>query len=155
MSRIDYHEDADFDDVRNIMAMGRFERNTKVAPRSKKGQKALRRLEAALLAMPQKRLAAGVIARPVWQLADEYEVCALGALAVHEGIDPLKLWNQWLDDEDGSYTADEIADELGPDLGMTPTLAWMVMDENDEVLGGKSPEERWERMLVWVRRHLK
>lgn len=170
MSRINYNED--WDDtaalLRGYAWMGNVERSLK----GKRGQVALRKLEAALEALPRGadgrgRLLNGSLLKPVPQLDNEYEVCALGALCLAEGMDPWKLFVTWekrdarsehwwqSDNDDRDYDADELM-KLGPDLGMSETMAWAIIEQNDESFGyGYTPEERWERVLEWVRSRLR
>lgn len=126
--------------------------------KGKVGQRELRELEAALLALPSKRLVQGT-------LADDDDVCAIGAYAKHKGVDISRF-----DPEDES-------DGVGIAAGMPPLVAWKVVAMNDlhfdtvwEVAHGPiqrghgqyqggipyvrdmTPEERYERMLAWVRK---
>lgn len=161
MSRIHY---TDIDDVRSLLSTGRWEQNIKTSLAGKRGQVALKKLEQALLALPRSldgrgRLIEGALVQPTPQLEDEYETCALGALALYEGKDPLELFLRWGDED--SYDAYDIM-EIGPDLGISKTMAWAIMEENDEMFGGFNrfgkpitPEERWEKMLAWVRKQIK
>lgn len=152
--------------------------------RGKAGQAALVRLEAALLAMPEKRLIRG-------RLVDgSGQVCALGALAKSEGVLPA------LDPDDFDYAyydADDDYDdgndpaEFGESVLKFPRLvAWRVVEQNDiqfdtvpelgygplnrhqAVYRGEdgngrglllirpmTPEERYEKMLAWVQSQIK
>ena len=86
MSRIHYDYDEQFGELR----MGAWEHNTKLAFEGKRGQAALRDLEAALLALPEPKLAADqfCVVRPHLGVPGQpiVEACALGALAWHKGI---------------------------------------------------------------------
>lgn len=139
-----------------------FNANCRRSLRGKAGQEALRELEAALLALPEKRLIHG-------RLRDDKtgEVCAVGAYARHKGYDLSTF-----DDEDET-------DEVGDHAGMPRLVAWQVVALNDytldtvwEVADGPlnrfeahckggipfirevTPEERYEKVLAWVRNHL-
>lgn len=129
--------------------------------KGKAGQKALRELEAALLALPEKRLISGL-------LEDEHgAVCAIGAYARHKGVD-LSV-----------YDPEDESDLVGVDAGMPRLVAWEVVALNDihldvvwEVAEGPlnrwdatykggiplvrdmTPEERYEKVLAWVRARL-
>ena len=118
----------------------------------RKGQATLRELEAALLALPQKRLIEGA-------LCHDGEVCALGALALKRGA---------IDPENPPYLEDGGAAEVGDwaehHLGVRYALAWEIQWHNDEgqwqgdyLRRGRAetPEERYERVLAWVRSRIK
>lgn len=77
MSRHDYCDDWDGDDP---LSMYRYRGAVASAVRGRRGQAMLRRLRAALDAMPEKRLIAE-------DLIDDRGCCALGAVARMEGID--------------------------------------------------------------------
>lgn len=138
-----------------------WDANCRRSIRGKAGQRELRELEAALLAMPEKRL-----------IRDALEdgkggVCAIACYAKHKGVDISKF-----DPEDES-------DEVGVVAGMPRLVAWKIVALNDVVLdtvwevaegplnrwdahykGGiplirdMTPEERYEKVLAWVRAHL-
>lgn len=133
---------------------GLWENAVRRALRGKRGQAALRELEAALLALPEKRLIAG-------RVSDGASVCTLGALALSretaKGVPVANaledLRQRYPEDDD----ADDLAAYLGRDvLGLRVTLAWALIDENDESLPEElvTPEERYAAMLAWVRRQL-
>lgn len=128
----------------------------------KVGQRELRELEAALLAMPEKRLIHGELTD------DDGGVCAIACYARHKGLDLSKF-----DPEDES-------DEVGIAAGMPRLVAWQVVALNDITLdtvwevahgpvqrghgvykGGiplvrdMTPEERYTAVLKWVRARLK
>jgi hypothetical protein len=42
--------------------------------------------------------------------------------------------------------------EAGKAAGLSHSVAWHLAFLNDETLGGRTPEERYEKMLAWVRR---
>lgn len=122
------------------------------AIKGKRGQQFLMDLIAALDAMPDKRL-----------IADELEdvpggeVCAIGALGQHRGINM-----QGMDPED--------SERIAGAFGIAQCLAQEVVYMNDEyaryrwdpyVPGKESqrheetPEERWTRMRDWALRNLR
>ena len=128
----------------------------------KAGQRELRELEAALLALPEKRLIRDLLQD------DEGGVCAIGCYAKHKGVDLSKF-----DPEDES-------DEVGIAAGMPRLVAWQLVALNDITLdtvwevahgpvqrghgvykGGialvrdMTPEERYEKVLAWVRNALR
>jgi hypothetical protein len=156
MARINY---SDEEDRPGQFAL--FQANCGRSLRGKAGQRALRELEAALLALPEKRL----IRERLWEAG---EVCAVGAYAQYKGLD---IWT--MDPEDDS-------DEVGVAAGMPRLVAWKVVALNDIELdtvwepaygpvqrghgiyqGGialireMTPEERFDRVLAWVRSHLR
>ena len=126
--------------------MGRWERNSRAVLRSKRGQQALRELEAALLALPVKRLVADDLCLPV-AITDDgeviYRVCAIGALGLHRGIDPASMaeWNE--EGREGTVG-------MGESLGLRRTLAWVIGETNDRIYR-ETEEQRYERVLQWIR----
>lgn len=166
--RLNYTEEEDFP--------GQFalwQGNCRRSMRSKAGQAALKRLEAALLAMPEKRLIRGKL------VDSQQQVCALGALAKAEGKlpepDQREDHDDWDDDDDG-------VEEFGESVLKFPRLvAWKVVEMNDiqcddvpvlapgplnkhepPYLGedrtghgrlmfrAMTPEERYGKVLAWV-----
>ena len=156
MSRIGFS-----DDEERPGQFALWDANCRRSMRGKRGQAALRELEAALLAMPEKRLIRDLLTD------DDGGVCAIGAYARHKGLDLSKF-----DPEDES-------DEVGVAAGMPALVAWSVVALNDVTLdtvwevsdgplnrwdatyrGGiplvrdMTPEERYEKVLAWVRANL-
>ncbi len=124
----------------------------------RKGQAALRDLERALLELPTKRLISGSIAK-------DGEVCAVGALLVlkrqgagmtREGaIADLVTKYQNEDPEDDYEDSGWNTDDVAADEGVAPVLvAWRLVELNDVILDDATPEERYERVLKWVRARL-
>jgi hypothetical protein len=141
MMRISYSEEEDFPGQ-----FGLWQGNCDRSINSKAGQAALRELEAALLALPDKRLIAGEL-----ENADG-EVCAIGALA---------KFRQHAPHADPECEMEEI----GIELGMPAMVAWKVVALNDLELDRRwdketgqlvaiTPEERYERVLAQVRKWL-
>ena len=126
MSRISYADDEEFG--------GQFElwqANCRRSLKGKRGQAALRELEAALVALPEKALIHGDV---------EYggQVCAVGAAIKARGL---------LD-----QVADDATDEVAVDLlGWPRLVAWKIVEMNDEQLCHVSEVERYDRMLAYVR----
>ena len=142
MSRFDFDND-DWTLSDEALWMANIER----AIHGKRGQKALRALEQALLALPEKRLIAGAL------LDENGEVCPLGALWRQRCLtrgEAVKLPDN-LVDEDGLYQSIEIGMTY---FGMTKVLANTIAYQNDEARSDKTPEERYTRMLAWVRAQL-
>lgn len=154
--RIGYSEYEDFPGQ-----FGLWQGNCQRSLKGRAGQDVLRRLEAALLALPEKKLIAGEL------VDDEGAVCAIGALAKHEGklTDDLRAL--------GEYNVEE----AGIDLGMPRLVAWKIVEMNDVHVGEypalvwlegpyrwpaerpythilMTPERRYEQMLAWVREQL-
>lgn len=175
MSRIDDWDGPD--DTESFLRSCAFTHNIEQALRGKKGRAFFLELEAALLAMPEKRLAAGALTRPPktimvegfevlrfipdWKERGEY--CALGAVAVKRAMDSGKTKLQALKDLDQSDPYDDEDEGMGFDkiegaadnLKISTPLAYGIVDANDERgRGDETPEERYERMLAWVRKQL-
>lgn len=101
------------------------------ALRGARGQHFLRKLRAALDAMPAKRLIADVIADGAG------EVCALGSVDPKAHVSP-----------DDRYA-------VAKHFGIAPAMAAEIAYENDEgCYGAETPEQRWTRMRAWVERQI-
>jgi len=165
--RISYSEDEDFG--------GQFElwqANCRRSLQGKAGQSALQELEAALLAMPDKRLIANKL------IDAEGDVCSLGALAKYKGHEltvPKGMTADGFEDFDEIDLSGEMED-FGVELGMPRLVAWKVVELNDVQIDGHyvpfigpikeigyrrpqvfiptTPEERYEKVLAWVRKQL-
>jgi hypothetical protein len=155
-----------------------WDANCRRSIQGRAGQAALRRLEAALVAMPDKRLVSGKL------VTHDGDVCAIGALARAEG----KLPEPEMLDPDGCEydDCDDTAEFAETRLNFPHLVAWKVVAENDlindviwEMANGPlqrheavyrgpdghgygvpfirpmTPEERYERVLQWVREQLK
>lgn len=156
MSRLNY---ADEEDRPGQFAL--WDANCRRSLKGKTGQRELRELEAALLALPEKRLIKDALTD------DRGGVCAIGCYARHKGLDLSKF--------DPEYESDEV----GVEAGMPHLVAWAVVALNDVELdtvwevghgplgryegqykGGialirdMTPEERYTRVLAWVREQL-
>lgn len=153
--RISYSDDEDYPGQFNL-----WQANCRRSLQGKVGQTELRELEAALLALPEKRLIHGALTN------DEGDVCAIGAYARHKGVDLSKF--------DPEYESDDV----GIAAGMPRLVAWSVVALNDLQIDGYyryaegpslepyrsysehrgvwtyfeyTPEERYEKVLAWVR----
>ena len=138
-----------------------WDANCRRSIRGKAGQRALRELEAALVAMPVKRLIKDTL------VTADGDVCAVGAYARHKGLDL------------STFDPEDETDQVGVQAGMPPLVAWEVVALNDihldtvwEIAAGPlgrheatykggiprirdmTPEERYERVLAWVRQRL-
>jgi hypothetical protein len=125
------------------------------AREGKRGQALLRELEAALVAMPVKRLIQGAY-------CELGEVCALGALAVHRKVlsglsfqAALAAVEEGLPENEVSHSEHEIIDAAEHRLKMTRSLACQIMGENDDDDEKTTPELRYGRVLAWVRENIK
>ena len=159
MSRV--HEYEGDGDVWDIMAQGRWERNSKVVWGSERGQKVLKELEAALLAMPVKKLARDIF----YKEDEEVQACVLGAYAAYKGQPVKRMENlnpaivveddgsTWIDDL--PYDAYATAEYVAGFSNMTVTMGELLVMQNDESLHDCTPEERYERMLKFVRSKIK
>lgn len=139
--RISYSDEEDYPGQHGL-----WQANAMRSIKGKKGQVALRELEQALLALPEKRL----IAREL-ENADG-EGCAIGALAKYRNYTP-KADPDWE------------MELVGMELGMPHMVAWKVVALNDMDLDKYydrkldrcvpyTPEERYERVLAQVRKWL-
>lgn len=125
MSRSGYSDDLEQSEL--AMWRGRVAS----AIRGKRGQKLLRDLFAALIAMPTKELIAEEL------VTKDGEVCALGCLAQAQGKDMCDI-----DPEDYDAVAEQ--------FNISPCLAQEIVFENDE----NSPyhsDKRWKHMHDWVK----
>lgn len=138
-----------------------WDANIRRSIKGKVGQRELKVLEDALLAMPDKRLIRGALSD------DDGDVCAIACYARHKGVDL------------SQFDPEEESDEVGIAAGMPRLVAWQVVALNDLTLdtvwevahgplnrweatykGGipyvrdMTPEERYEQILAWVRRQL-
>lgn len=164
--RLNYTEDEDYPGQFNI-----WQANCRRSLQGKRGQASLRRLEAALVAMPTKRLIREAISE-VNESAGRLEVCALGAVAMMEGHEQILY-------------SDESPEQAGETMGFPRLVAWKVVEQNDIQLDGRyvtaegptmpidrwyrdhyenqgvrqwmdyTPEERYDSVLAWVRSELR
>jgi len=144
MSRFDDSDEEDFPNQGELYAQA-----TKNAVNGKKGQAVLRELEAALLAMPVKRLTTSF-------LAFEGDVCALGALAVHRKIAKGVSRSDAIDElECRGATASTSVSFAEHELKIVGSLAAEIAYTNDERVDScATPEERYEEVLHWVRKQI-
>lgn len=137
---------------------GRWERNSRAVVMSKRGQKVLREVRDALLALPVKELA-----HEVFHLTDETEdrttvqMCVLGAFAAHKGANA----PDWLNGDyyngmlDVPCDAWETARWASANLGMTETLAFLLVELNDDTLATCTPTQRYDRVMAWLDKRIK
>jgi hypothetical protein len=137
--------DTDCCDDGGSTTYGLWEANVRRAIAGRRGQQALLDLEAALLALPTKRLIAGA-------LCAEGEVCAVGALGLKRLLDAGEGEESAYSRLEGVYSEDgDATARFGRTLGLTYTLAWEIAATNDEVFATMTPEARYHAMLRWVR----
>lgn len=108
----------------------------KSAIRGKRGQAFLRELIESLDAMPDKLLIEGGLQ------TEGGDVCAMGAVALHRGIDASKV-----DPEE--------REEVAELFGISPAMAAEIAYENDECAwGSETSAQRWTRMRKWAMENL-
>jgi hypothetical protein len=146
MSRITYCDDEDFQNQAYL-----WEANQERSIKGRKGQAALRELEAALLALPEKRLIANELEN------SKGEVCAVGALAKFKGKENPMVGDSF-GDEGLTLNEDEIERvtvRFATELGVPSMVAVAVVHENDDCWSVNiTPEQRYEKVLNWTRRQL-
>lgn len=151
--RIRVSEEEDFNNQAFL-----WEANLERSLKGRKGQAALRELEAALLTLPEKRLIANNT------ISTDGSVCAIAALAKHRGYQgdmSLPKQPNW-DDDDSPYWDEydyEVAVEdamvkIAADLGVPPMVAKAIIYENDNDAYTKTAEARYQRMLRWTQRKI-
>lgn len=143
MSR--FWDDGDWDFGRYSL----WEQATRNALSGKRGQAALADLEEALLALPEPRLIEGA-------LAENGEVCAIGALVLHKRRQQGEQRALVLADMERFGREDDIADVtagMGQRWGnMAYAMAWHIAYLNDEDCRNLNPEQRFRFVLGWVRK---
>lgn len=167
MSRI---EEGDCDDTRSFLLSCAFTGNIKRALKGKKGQAVLKELAAALEAMPEKRLISSVFAditippgeAPVYDRV-QGDVCTMGCLLIHRkmtkqfrprGQALLEAINEvTCHPDDGGQ---EAIQQAATALDLVYPLAYELAYVNDEMgAHDETPEQRYERVLAWVRKQIK
>jgi len=152
MSRICYVE---ADDTESFLRACAFDANTKRHLAGKKGQEALLELEAALLALPEKRLEYSKFAIQHGDADDIGGVCALGAVALKrlmdKGMSRAQAIRKVREEGPGHTEGWDGIMNSAAYLGCKTNFAWAVIEQNDEI-GGPTSEKRYERVLEWVRK---
>lgn len=139
--RIVYAEDEDFAGQAAL-----WEANLTRSLAGRRGQQSLRELEAALLALPEKRLVADA-------LETDAGVCAIGALAKFKQYDGDMALPEVLDEYE-EYKVQDAMLKVAKELGLPKLVATAVIAENDDSYPpNMTPERRYERVLSWVRSH--
>ena len=162
MSRFDSYDDNDGESYPAHW----WQNDLRRALTSKRGQRILRDIEAALLALPEHKLIADQIIDVVdWdENGDPVEtprffgVCAVGAYAVHRKMVEGTPWNEAVLELGEEYPVEVDCFEtqqLGQSLGLARTVAWQLAYLNDERFASCTPEERHAGVLYWVRGQIK
>lgn len=140
-----------------------WEANLERSLKGRKGQSALRELEAALLALPDKRLIANDT------VSADGAVCAIAALAKHRGYQgDMALpkepdWNNpdddnspYWDDYDYETAVENAMVKIAADLEVPPMVAKAIIyeNDNDNYRPDTTPERRYTRMLSWAQRQI-
>lgn len=148
--RIRFSEDEDYPNASIL-----WEANQERSLKSRKGQAALRRLEAALLALPEPKLIADAIE------ADGM-VCGLGALAKYENfLDVPELpqqpaedasseeWDEWFS-QDADIVIEKAMLSLAKALDVPKLVAIAIIYQNDDSFLVQTPEQRYQKVLKWT-----
>lgn len=142
--RIGYAEEESFPGQAEL-----WEANLRRSLEGRKGQQSLRELEAALLALPEKRLIADELE------SDKGEVCAVGALAKFKHYSGSMSLPEVYDELD-EYKVEEAMLAVAKDLGVPKLVAVAIIQQNDEDAHHHSmtPERRYERLLDWTQQRI-
>jgi hypothetical protein len=143
--RINFCDDEDFNNQALL-----WEANQERSIKGRKGQAALRELEAALLALPEKRLIANELENA------QGEVCAIGALVKFSGKENPRVGDSFGDHGEmsvGEAEIERITLDLAEALGVPRLVAVAIVYENDD-RWEQTPEQRYERILRWVQHAL-
>lgn len=130
MSRSGYSDDCD-----NNWDHIRWRGAVTSAIKGKRGQAFLKEMLQALEALPEKKLVEGL-------LDHNGSVCALGAVFKQRQIDVTNI-----DPDDSSTVASK--------LGIAESMAREIVYWNDEWCWNETNEERYARMVRWVRGEIK
>lgn len=140
---------ADCDDaIEDWLAYGRYRARVMSHLRGQYGRAGLIRLREALLAMPERKLAQGVVVL-------NGECCAIGALAIHQHVQASGLsWDAAaivVQAEIGTDYQDRlVSEDVGVQHGLDALAASEVAYVNDEECYYRTQEERWQDMVDWI-----
>jgi hypothetical protein len=145
MSRSGYSEDLDH------WALIRWRGAVAAAIRGKRGQALLKEMEAALVALPEKRLISKEFAS-----SESGDVCALGSVALkrrlEKGLDRPTALKEIEDQFPEGCEAEQVCSEMDIADAMAKEITYV----NDEYGPYKcTPEKRYEVVLEWVREQIK
>lgn len=148
MSRSGYNDECD-----DYSALNLYRGSVSRAFSGKRGQKLLRDIAEALDAMPEKRLIAN-------SFANSGDACALGAVARMKGIDTTKLEKLAVEATGDSYdefgSSERLRNTASEVFDCAPCMAAEIFYVNDErSWGAETPEERWQRVRLWVAQEIK
>lgn len=129
--------------------------NVQRALKGRKGQKALRELRDAMLALPEPKLISGRLA------TEDGHMCAVGVLAVHRRVskgerreEVMRELAQLITVDEDGYDYDGDGDlktaESGVKVGLTFALAWQLGSVNDSYVRDETDEQRYERVMRWI-----
>lgn len=132
MSRSGYH---DYECDRDEGMLNLYRGAVESAIRGKRGQRLLRDLRDALLAMPERRLIAH-------EFVDNGQYCALGVLGAQRGL-PVET----MDFDAPAF--------VGQKFDIAESMAREIAWANDEGPSwGCTPEQRWRSVMAWVLENL-
>lgn len=136
MSRSGYSEDCEY------LELWRGAVDRAIAGR--RGQTLLQELEAALLALPEKRLCAFDVANP-----KTGEVCALGAVALKRRLDKGAVRLAALREIEEEFPEGVEAETMCGEFNIAEALAKEITYINDEAAPADA-QRRYEHVLRWV-----
>jgi hypothetical protein len=139
MSRLYYEDDFDY------RLEGLQQGWLKSAVRGQRGQQFLRDLVAALDALPTPELSCGAL-----EDAETGCCCAFGAVRRFRGPENVNLW---FHPEEEDITPDDLANPFG----VPQTLAWAVVQVNEEMNESNTEQgrrRRWAEVRAWAVSHL-
>lgn len=153
-------------DADGAMPIELFRANVDRALKGKRGQRALRELRRALLALPEPKLIKGALCDVTYADDDEDQerpqpagFCAIGALAFmkrqEKGEELTKILEALRQNPEDDYCENELETiQEGERQGLVNCLAYEFAWTNDEGLNQWreeiTPEERFKRMLAWI-----
>lgn len=153
MTRVSYGDDSDEDGRRQLNLWNGVETRQL---RSKQGQALLRELRAALLAMPEKKLAHDRVLGPPGT-PEAGCGCAGGELVAARLVRAGKTRDEALVElkkfDDAVLYDGEMFERLHSDHGIQRTIAWRIVECNDR-FPNETPEERHARVLRWCEEHI-
>ena len=116
----------------------------------KRGQALLKELETALVSLPEKKLIQHEFANP-----ETGQVCALGAVALKRRLAEGVSLPDALKDVEAKYPEGEEAEVIAEEMNVANALVKEITSVNDDEFYGRStPEERYKRVLNWVREQI-
>lgn len=141
MSRSGYDDDYDGD----FNALNLYRANVDRSLAGKRGQAFLKEMLAAMDALPDKKLAAGIMQE------QGGEVCAIGSVGKARGLDMSNL-DRIIENEDYERLASAIAKQFGIAECMAREIMYMNDDRGPR---DESPEQRFTAMRKWVESNIK